>query len=473
MLRGSSNESQNFLFTALEATKITKGLLVGDPQRVFSALSIDSRKVEDNSLFAALVGARVDAHDFIEELFNKGCRSFLVEKRDNALIERLSSQGASFIVVDKVLQAIQALATAHLDKFPNLIRIGVTGSSGKTTTKELLGSMLSEKYKVCMTEGNFNSEIGLPLMALRVRKEDEIVLLEMGIDHEGEMDDLAAILRPQYALVSYIGTAHIGSFGSQEKIANEKGRIFSYFTKDSVGFVSATDKLAKDQVEKYEGASVTYDLTSTGVNATDKGLLGWDILLESGEKGRLPLVGRYNLSNFCGALAVARHLGCSDSQILAGATKVERLFGRSVVKEVVSGGRTLFLMEDCYNANLESMKEAISFVADLEFIGKKKLVVASMKDLGEASEASHREVGKLLCECVAASEIQTVFLYGEETKWIKEELQNVGLENATFFTSEMNELEEAVASHVENGDFWLLKGSRSMALENLQSVFAA
>lgn len=464
------------LFSMQAAAAVVSGRLRGRGECSFSSCAVHSKQAGEGVLFVALKGERTDGHLFLLQALQAGCRCFFVSEASLELplvreaLPQIEAAGGCVAVVESPLAALQVLAAAHLKRFPRLIRIGVTGSSGKTTTKELLGAMLSEKYRVCMTEGNLNSEIGLPLMALRVREADDILLLEMGIDRFGEMERMVSVFQPQFALITSIGTAHIGVFGSKAAIAAQKGKIFSAFNDSSCAFVNEADSFAIEQANAYPGKTLLYGTESCRVQGSDLGLLGWDITLASGERGRLPLIGRYNLINFCGAYALSHSLGVSDAEVLKGAAQVRPLFGRGTVRSLSGSRGKLFLIEDCYNANAESMRASLHFFSELRVEGRKLAVIASMKDLGEKSEAVHRSVGKTLSGLIAERKMDWVAFFGEEMRWAADEMTEG--EHWRFF-SEMDALKAFVASMLSDGDCWLLKGSRAMALERLEPVFEA
>jgi UDP-N-acetylmuramoyl-tripeptide--D-alanyl-D-alanine ligase len=207
-----------------------------------SSVAIDSRKVEQDALFIPLPGARVDGHDFIGAAAKLGAKLVLVAEQkwpalEAACLALAAAQGTRFILVANTLTALQDLAYYHINRFPDLVRIGVTGSSGKTTTKEIIGRILSQAGETAVNEGNLNSDIGLPLAIFKVKPVHRYAVFEMGMSYPGEMDGLARLIRPHYALVTNIGQAHLEQLGSQEGIAREKKKIFKYFSGKEKGFI--------------------------------------------------------------------------------------------------------------------------------------------------------------------------------------------------------------------------------------------
>lgn len=459
------------LFSVEEAAVITGGSFRGSASITFCGAAIDSRQVEEGFLFAALQGERVDGHDFIAQAVTMGASVLLVSKyvvkKESFIdvIDHYESNGQAFLIVDNTLLALQQLAKAHLAQFTDLIKIGVTGSSGKTTTKEILGAILKQKYSMLMTEGNLNSEIGLPLMALRLQPDTQLLLLEMGIDHVGEMENLVDVFKPEYGVITFIGTAHIGKFGSQAIIAAEKGKIFSQFSESSSAFVSCRDALAIHEKTKWPGKLSLYGEGIDELQVEDSGLEGWRFTYQN-ETFQFPLCGIYNLQNFYAAAAVALALGFQVKEILQGGAQVEPLFGRGMIKMLAVEGGMITLIEDCYNANGESVASAIEFISTLKWSGRKMLALGSMKELGDESVALHQAVGLQ----IAKSNIDVVFLLGEETQYTFDALSAGGFAGEAFFMDSMDLMLDEVQSHLQSDDIWLLKGSRSMQMEKLESV---
>ncbi|HPS44233.1 MAG TPA: Mur ligase family protein, partial [Treponemataceae bacterium] len=216
------------------------------PNNGFSSVATDSRNVLPGSLFVPLMGEFLDGHTFIAKALESGAAVIFVDAAHGSgsasLFCTLGKQyNASFIVVENTLHALQDAAGAYLKKFPKLLKIGITGSSGKTTTKEITGAIFSQKYRVIMNEGNLNSETGLPLSVFKVRPEHEVGIFELGMNRKGEITEIARVLMPKLALITNIGTAHIGILGSRQAIAEEKKEIFSFFDSDSTGFVPEDD----------------------------------------------------------------------------------------------------------------------------------------------------------------------------------------------------------------------------------------
>ncbi|MDR0376439.1 MAG: UDP-N-acetylmuramoyl-tripeptide--D-alanyl-D-alanine ligase [Spirochaetaceae bacterium] len=434
--------------------------------RGFTSVHIDSRTVRPASLFVALPGTVSDGHRFVEAAFKAGAACAMVarsclEDPSLALEKTARNAGASLLVVEDTLAGLQDAARVYLEGFPGLLRIGCTGSAGKSTTKEIAAAMIGREKPVVMNRGNLNSETGLPLSVFEVRAHHEVGIFEMGMNKPGEIAGLTRVLKPQIALITMIGTAHIGSFGSREAILDEKTQIFSCFSGTETALIFEDDDFREDMAARVRGRVVFYGPKTLGElqKVEDFGLEGTEITWE-GISVRFGLPGRYNLRNAMAAAAAARAVPVSSQAIRDGLASVKPLFGRS---EIIRGPVTV--IRDCYNASPESMAEAIGFCDGLEWPGRRVYVIGSMLELGAASVAAHARIGRLL----AASKADMVFFFGSETAAAAEALSSaevrVGRKIPAFHADTMSELSRAVKACLRPGDLVLLKGSRGCALE--------
>lgn len=429
----------------------------------FSSVSIDSRNVETGALFVALQGNHSDGHCFVEAAFAKGAGAALVNR---GALPDLADTARRFqrtlLAVDDSLRGLQEAARAYLALFPQLIRVGITGSSGKTTTKELAAAMISVEKPVVMNEGNLNSETGLPLSVFKVRAWHKVGIFEMGMNRRGEIAELAHVLQPQIALVTNIGTAHIGMLGGQEQIVREKKAIFAEFTGNETALVPAGDEYAAFLAEDVKGSVSFFGeqcFPELG-RIRDCGLEGSEIEWD-GQTARFSLPGAHNVKNVLAAAAIARRIPVSGASIRQGIESLAPLFGRS---EILRGPITV--IRDCYNANPESMAAAIRFCDRLEWQGRRVYVLGSMLELGDDSAGAHRRLGSIL----AASRADEVFLFGKETELTAEALSGANPKVSFVYTDDINTLADALARTARAGDLVLLKGSRGCALERLMPV---
>ncbi len=430
----------------------------------FSSVATDSRNVLPGSLFVPLIGEFQDGHVYIPKALENGATVVFIDTAhgdgSTSLYCNLARQHhACIIMVDNTLRALQDTARKYVSFFPSLLKIGITGSSGKTTTKEIIGSIFAQKYCVVMNEGNLNSETGLPLSVFKIRKEHEAGIFELGMNRKGEISEIARVLSPSLALITNIGTAHIGILGTQGAIAEEKKTIFSFFTADCTGFISENEPWKFFLSEIPSGSIKLFGKTATeGFFGSENLGIDGTLIRYAGLEIHFPLPGTYNLENALGAIALARHAGVSPSEIKQGIEAVKPLFGRA---EVIRGDVTIIM--DCYNANPDSMESALDFCSSLDWKGRKFFILGSMLELGSDSPAAHQAV----CMQAARSGADSVFLFGDEMvaagrsiKWNDTDIR---------FFADICALGESLRSIARTGDLVFVKGSRGMALERAVS----
>jgi UDP-N-acetylmuramoyl-tripeptide--D-alanyl-D-alanine ligase len=439
----------------------------------FSSVSIDSRTVRPGALFVALRGNALDGHKFVDAAFGAGASAAMVgvsalQNPAFGLTGLAQKWNRVLIAVEDTLKALQNAAGAYLRQFSNLLRIGITGSSGKTTTKEIASAIIGQEKSVIMNKGNLNSETGLPLSVFEVRPHHQVGIFEAGMNKPGEIADLAAVLDPNLALITNIGSAHIGIFGSRQAIAEEKKKIFSCFSGVNTALIPENDDYRDFLAKDINGRVVFYGPSSLGALGAhgplgefrDMGLHGTEIVWE-GESARFGLPGRFNLANALAATALALELGISAGSVRRGIESVKPLFGRG---EILYGRTTV--IRDCYNSNPESVEEALDFCDSLEWPGRRIYVMGSMLELGDASEKAHADLGKRLALCKAG----IVFLFGEEIQAAAETMKKEAADLLSLYTKDRDELSRALDSSVKSGDLVLLKGSRGCELETLTAM---
>ncbi|MDR2602098.1 MAG: UDP-N-acetylmuramoyl-tripeptide--D-alanyl-D-alanine ligase [Spirochaetaceae bacterium] len=484
----SVSRAPKILLTFDEASKASGAGLVkageGSPPAGFSGVCADSRKAGSGFLFAALKGEKTDGHDFIIQALEKGACGLLLQKDKRSECVKLASSffskqetrsGTSSCVMlfaDDVLRALQASASFYLKKYKKLTRIGITGSSGKTTTKEIAAKIFSREKNVVYNEGNLNSDVGLSLSVFQVNESHEVGVFEMGMNRKGEMASLAAVLNPQAALITNVGTAHAGFAGGRDGVAREKKAAFSRFSGEETAFIPKNAPYSDFLAEGVNGRVVFYDVFSTftdpkqvasgffeNAGVEEKGLNGSRISW-NGVSADFALAGRHNVENALAAMTLAKERGVSDEAIARGLEEVKPLFGRG---EIVRGRVTL--VRDCYNANPDSMKAAIDF-CDSAPAPRRLYVLGEMLELGDVSAEAHKDLAKRLC----ASKADAVFLFGEEMKQTEVLLREMKKDLFVFHTNDINDLSRAVSNAAENGCLVLLKGSRRCELERVEGA---
>ncbi len=447
----------------------------------FTSVQTDSRLVVEKSLFVPLIGEFQDGHIYIPSALEKGASAVFISKKTSKNLlegfkkEAENNKNVAFILVENTMRALQKAAEAYVRKFPRLIRCAVTGSSGKTTTKEITASILRQKFSVIATKGNFNSETGLPLSVFNIRPEHELGLFEMGMNRVNEIGEIAQVFKPNYAIITNIGSAHIGILGSRQNIANEKKKIFNYIDSFGAAFIPENDDFASFLEKGVKGKVVKYgpDCDESVKIVADEGLSG-TVFTVDGLLMRLSLPGKYNFQNALAAIALAKELGCTPEQIKAGIESLKPLGGRSTIKK---GKFTV--LEDCYNANPDSMEKALDLCADTKIEGKKIYVLGDMLELGEESELAHAKIG----EKALYSDADMIIFFGFEMNFAFEKAIEIAQKKSSLADEKISSVRliyignkddaaisdtaKEINEFAENGDLILLKGSRGMGLERI------
>lgn len=421
-----------------------------------TGFSNDSRKVGPGDVFIALPGEKTDGHAFVRDCLEKGAAGAVVSEAwfSTGTLEVRDFSSACLLVVRDPLLAMVDLAAYRVRKdLQQVLRIGITGSNGKTTTKEILRSLFEAAgKKVFATAGNFNSDIGLPIMVMATPEDTEVAVYEMGMNRAGEMDLLVRACSPTIGVVTNIGRAHIGILGSQQAIAVEKRKVFHRAEKAVVwaqdsyrdfllgGFFGEVACFSSAFVEKWE----------------NRGLEGCAFTFQ-GQSYTFPLPGRHNLENALAALAVGKMAGLRPEDMVRGLAGVKPVFGRS---EIFRGAVTI--LQDCYNANLDSMTGLLEFFAEIQWdTGRKYLVLGSMKELGVETENHHRTLGIL----AAGAGADALWFFGEETELSSRVCSQEGA--LSRWCATLEDLESSLLASLKPGDLVAVKGSRGVQLERI------
>lgn len=420
---------------------------------------IDSRQVESGYLFVAIPGEKVDGHKFIPDVFAKGAAAVLSE-------QQLEDSAGPYILVESTTKALRDLAE-YYRKSLDIKVVGITGSVGKTSTKEMIASVLSEKYRVLKTEGNYNNEIGLPLTIFKIRAEHEVAVLEMGISEFGEMHRLATMANPDICVITNIGLCHLENLKTRDGILKAKTESFAHLKKDGIAILNGDDdKLStirqvgdkepvfygmEEKMEYREDAKKS--VYATGVE--NLGLYGMQARIHTpeGERDvRIPIPGEHNVYNALAATAVGLSLGLSLDQISSGILKAKTIGGRTNLLNTGS----MTVIDDCYNANPVSMKASIDVLATAE--GRKIAVLGDMGELGENEKKLHYEVGEYL----AKKEIDVLFCAGELSEEIAKAAQKESKTCEVYYFKTRDALLEQLLPFLKKGDTVLVKASHFM-----------
>ena len=429
----------------------TEGLTIND-------ITIDSRTVKEGSLYIPIKGQRFDGHDFIDSVFENGAVCTLTESERTDL-------NHPQIVVESTSAALRDIAEYYRSLFKNLKVIGVTGSSGKTSTKEMIYSVLSEHFNVLKTEGNLNNEIGVPKTIFRINDEHEVAIIEMGINHFGEMTRLAKMVRPDIAVITNIGTAHLEFLESRDGILKAKTEMLPFLAENGTAVLNGDD----DKLSTVDSVKTSFfgfdskndtraeNLVQNGIDGTSFTIVTNDIRMNA----FVPALGKHMVLNAIAAFRISELLGEPAGKAIEGIRHFKNIDGRfNAIK-----ADCYTLINDCYNANPDSVKASLKVISTLP--GRKAAVLADMKELGENSEKMHREVGAYAAEC-----LDTLICIGPEAKYIEEEAKktNPYLKTVHFENNEV--AVKSIRDHLEISDTVLIKGSHSMNLSEITSFLS-
>jgi UDP-N-acetylmuramoyl-tripeptide--D-alanyl-D-alanine ligase len=419
----------------------------------------DSREVEPGSLFVAFVGERVDGHDFADAVVEAGAVALLASR----------PVGVPAIVVDDVQSALGALAR-HVVRRLGATLVALTGSAGKTSTKDLIAQVLARKAPTVFTPGSFNNEIGLPLTALSATAETRFLVLEMGARGIGHIRYLTDLTPPQIGLVLNVGTAHIGEFGGREQIAQAKGELVEALPEDGAAILNADDPLVRAMASRTKakvilfGESGEADVRAENVRLTDSGQPAFSLRTPSGcSEVTMRLYGEHHVSNALAAAAVAHELGMSADEIATALSEAGSLSRwRMEVTERPDG---VTIVNDAYNANPESMRAALRALAAMGKGRRTWAVLGKMAELGDEALAEHDAVGRL---AVRLNVGKLVAVGGREASWLQLGAYNEGSwGEESVHVSDAQAAVDLLRSELRTGDVVLVKASRSVGLESV------
>ncbi len=443
-----------------EVAKCAAGELVGD-DCAFDSVSTDSRTLRPGALFVALSGENFDGHDFVAAAIERGAVA--------ALVGRTLPISVPQIVVADPLAALTAFAREWRRQFA-IPMIGVTCSNGKTTTKELIGSILSRVGPTLVTRGNLNNHIGVPLTLLGLSAEHRFAIIEMGANHQGEIAHLMGVAEPTIGIVTNAGAAHLEGFGSLQGVAVGKGEMFRALPSDGVAVINADDAFASmwrdnrsaekmltfgfEQQASFMAHKVNAKSDTAGFH------IEFELITPEGARdATLALAGLHNLRNALGAAAAAYAAGASVDDIVAGLAAMKPVSGRLELKPAINGA---FLVDDSYNANPSSLKAGLDALRD--FGGARWLVLGEMKELGDSADALHAEVGRYARD----AGIQRLLAVGERSRYAVEAFGP----GAQWF-ADLDALIADARDSLREGVAVLIKGSRANKLERVAAALAA
>ena len=427
--------------------------------------AIDTRKLNPGELFWALKGQTADGHDYIEDAFRKGAQAVVVEE-DWFQSRKDSLSSGAFVVVKDTLSALQNLAKAHRERF-RIPVIALTGSNGKTATKEYLAAALGLQYNILKSPGNFNNFIGVPLTLLQFTEETDMVVVEMGTSQPGDIHLLCEIAKPDHGLLINVAPAHLEGFGDLDGVAAEKGKLLTSLPPTGAAFVNCDDPRVR-RMKSTAGIRVCFGFNAELAEADCCRMVCAENLgLTAQGRGCFQLrnvtfnlnwYGRHQVQNALAAVAVADHFGIPLNEMADLFASMPPIKGRLNLLEI--GG--VKLIDDTYNANPASTAAALSFLKSLPVPGKRYAVLGDHLELGKDSQNQHRRIGKLIGE----TDLTGVFLIGPEMRHAREEIP----ERVCFYLADPVNLQPVLAEIirvVQPGDALLVKGSRGMRLERI------
>ena len=456
-----------------ELIKAVSGKIIqGNQDCLISRISIDSRTLIPGDLFFAIIGPSFDGHDFIIEAFNKGAMGAVACKSVSSLLQNEEIDKNRVIVeVKDTLSALQNWSKHYKDKFKTF-NICVTGSNGKTTTKEIIAHILSQEFPLLKTSGNYNNEIGIPLTLLQLNKSHKLLVVEMGMRGLGEIKTLTNFIPPDLAVITNIGEAHIGLLGSKDNIFKAKSELLQSLDKDGIAIINKDDpyffkmlEIVKDKKVYTFGIENESDIMACNIRmVSDKGIrFTLEVQNDKSREIYFPLLGRHNIYNALAAIAVAFALGIELDLIERGLSSFKPLDLHMQLSNFYNG---IKILNDSYNASPLSVKNALETLAEVARNNRKIAILGDMLELGEKTDFYHREIGK---EVVKLS-IDTLITVGQGGKIIAQSSKEEGMAEERVFSFEKNKklnLAKKLLNLTKPGDFILLKGSREMKMEEI------
>lgn len=437
-----------------------------------SGVSTDTRSVKNNELFFALKGGNFDGNKFAYRALEKGASYVVVD--DPSVIPNTGDQHNSeklayknrYLLVENVLESLQKLANFRKKQF-SIPFIGITGSNGKTTTKELLRSVLSQKFKTYATEGNLNNHIGVPLTLLRIPKETEVAIVEMGANKVGDIEELCSIAEPNYGMITNIGNAHLEGFGGYEGVLRGKTELYQSLIKNKgTVFINSNDNVLMNMTKRFEKDKVIKYGTDKSENYYSAALLKSVPTIiyqdENNHQITTQLIGAYNFSNILAALAFGKYFGLSNTEMNNGISAYLPKNNRSQVEERTATQNILIL--DAYNANPDSMKAALLHLEEIPSNGKPKTaILGDMFELGRASFTKHKEI----LDFALQLKIDKLIVCGKE--FTKAKTAGNLISSLIMSFEDKHQLSKYLEENPIKESIVLLKGSRGIGLETIVS----
>jgi UDP-N-acetylmuramoyl-tripeptide--D-alanyl-D-alanine ligase len=458
-------------FLARDVVGWTGGeLLQGEESTRFEGASIDSRSVRPGQLFLAIRGPNHDGHLFLAGAVDAGAAGLLIER--GRPFPGDTGPGLPVIAVEDTTRSLGALATGHRRGFDGPV-VAITGSNGKTTAKEMCAAILSESGSCLKNRGNLNNQFGLPLTLLEREANHRSLVVEIGMNHRGEIAPLAAIARPNVAVITNVGTAHIEFLGSRDEIAREKGDLIAALDEDGIAVLNADDHRVMAQAERTRARVLRFgqhpeaEVRAERITSLGERGFAFDLVTET---DRVPVhvagLGEPTVSNALAASAGALAAGALIESVAEGLARYQPMSGRM---ERVSLPRNIILINDTYNANPQSMEVALRSLADLKGASRGVAVLGDMGELGSSADAAHRAAGTLVAELG----LDYLFALGRFATEIADGATRAGMDpHRVHVGASHDETSQELQRILQGNDWVLVKGSRSMQMERVVEALA-
>ena len=449
----------------LEATG--GGQLAGPDEAGFQQVAIDSRQIRPEDLFVAIRGENHDGHQFIDDVVARGCRGVVVrgDQADAEQRERWHRAGVAVIGVDDTTRALGALAAYHRRRMPARI-VALTGSNGKTTTRAMTEAILSQSFDTLATRGNLNNEIGVPLTLFRLESRHDIGVIEMGMNHAGEIDRLGRMAAPDIGMITNVAPAHLEGLLSVEGVRDAKGELLDHIVTEGRAILNADDPLVRELADRSR-ARVTFfgqvEEAHVRAEAVEAHAEGTRFVLKlPGASGPvvLKIPGAFMVSNALAAAATADALGLGLDAIRAGLASVQPVDGRMQIQRLPTG---ITVINDCYNANPASAAAAITTLAGLRGDARGFLVLGDMLELGREAASLHRLTG----ERAGNSSPERLYAHGPHAEDVAAGARSAGMAADRILTGPVSAICSDLTARLQPGDWVLIKGSRGMRMERV------
>ncbi len=455
-------------WTADNIVRATGGrMLYGAPGQRFNRVGIDSRCVESDMLFVAICGQVHDGHTFIPQVVDSGVRGIVVQADHPEVLDhdRWRNKGVACVVVGNSTIALGALA-AYQRKQLQIPVVAITGSNGKTTTRQMTALVMARRYNTLATQGNLNNEIGVPLTLFNLENRHQAAVVELGMNHAGEIDRLSAICQPSIGVIINAGPAHLEFLGSVANVARAKGELLAHIEPDGTAVLNADDPLVAALAQHASGKVLFFGTTAGAqvrAEAIHDGQTGvaFDLCLPE-EKTRVQLqtTGRFMVSNALAAAAAGHLTGLAAQEIKAGLEAFTPVAGRLTIKTLPNG---VYLIDDTYNANPGSMAAAIDTLDAMKGNARAFVVLGDMLELGSQADALHRQVGQIVAQACPFK----LYACGDHADSIVEGARNQGMGVAHLAVGSKSSIVQDLIDCLQDGDWLLVKGSRGMAMETV------